>query len=73
MQIYGSPVSFDTSRKFRVSPIEDANNVDKRHAEIGLQPNTSYFANWTIKWEIEAYKKQEPRLNEERKNYEPMH
>ena len=66
-QIYGSQVRFDTSGKFWVSPIEDPDNVDKRRAEVGLQPIAEYLANWNIKWGLEAYKKQLPEIEQREK------
>jgi hypothetical protein len=62
-QIYGTQVATNikTNEKF-VLPIDDPENVDKRRAEAGLQPLAIYLSQWQIKWDIEQYKKDLPRL-----------
>jgi hypothetical protein len=42
---------------FYVLPLEDPENVDKRRAEVGLQPIADYVIEWQIKWDVEQYKK----------------
>jgi hypothetical protein len=45
-QIYGSQVSCDKDTKeYFVLPPEDAINVDKRRAEVGLETQ-DYISNW---------------------------
>lgn len=59
-QIYGSQIGFDSETKlYYVMPLEDPDNVDKRRAEVGLQPLADYIYNchWRIKWDVEQYKK----------------
>ena len=60
-QIYGSQIRFtyndDGSRKCKVYAIEDPINVDKRRAEIGLQPIAEYVKGFGITWDLEAYMK----------------
>ncbi len=57
-QIYGSQISRDEETKlFYVLPLEDPENVDKRRAEVGLQPIADYVKEWQIKWDVEQYKK----------------
>jgi hypothetical protein len=57
-QIYGSQISRDEETKlYYVSPLEDPDNVDKRRAEVGLQPIAKYVLEWQIKWDVEQYKK----------------
>jgi hypothetical protein len=40
-----------------VRPLEDPDNVDKRRAEVGLEPMVDYVSRWEIKWDVEQYKK----------------
>lgn len=67
-QIYGSQIGRDpeTQQHF-VLPLEDAENVDKRRAEVGLGPLSNYVSRWQIKWDIEQYKKDLPKLEEKTK------
>ncbi len=65
MQIYGSQIGRDpVTQEFFVSPLEDPDNVDKRRAEVGLQPLSEYVSNWQIKWDVEQYKKDLPKFLE---------
>lgn len=67
-QIYGSQIGRDpVTQKYFVSPLEDPDNVDKRRAEVGLQPLADYVSHWQIKWDIEQYKKDFPKLEEKSK------
>lgn len=46
-QIYGSQVSCDsTGKTCWILSIEDEENVDKRRAEVGLQPLANYVRHW---------------------------
>lgn len=57
-QIYGSQIGRDSqTQEYFVSPLEDPDNVDKRRAEVGLQPLADYLNLWQIKWDVEEYKK----------------
>lgn len=56
-QIYGSQIE-GSPGNYRVSPLKDPENVDKRRAEVGLQPLEDYVKHWDIKWDVEEYKKQ---------------
>jgi hypothetical protein len=48
-QIYGSQLECDsTGKKCWILPIEDERNVDKRRAEVGLQPLAEYVKYWNI-------------------------
>jgi hypothetical protein len=60
-QIYGSQLAmyFDSNEYF-VLPLEDPDNVDKRRAEVGLQPIAQYLERWGITWNVEKYKKELP-------------
>jgi hypothetical protein len=68
-QIYGTQVGQDKkSLKYHLSPLEDPDNVDKRRAEVGLEPLSivleSYFETWHLKWDVEQYKKDLPTIME---------
>lgn len=64
-QIYGSQIGrFPDSGEFYLSPLEDPDNVDKRRAEVGLQPLSDYLMNWELKWDPAAYKLALPALEE---------
>jgi len=69
-QIYGSQIGWNKDTKlYFVSPLEDPDNVDKRRAEVGLQPLSEYVQQWEIIWDCEQYKKDLPKLLElEKKN-----
>ncbi len=57
-QIYGSQIGTNMITKLNyVLPLEDPDNVDKRRAEVGLQPLAEYVMLWQIKWNLEQYKK----------------
>lgn len=50
-QIYGSQIQCDsTGKNCWVLPIEDEINVDKRRAEVGLQPLAEYIKTWNIEY-----------------------
>ena len=66
-QIYGSQVRFDANGEFWVSPLEDPDHVDARRAEVGLGPIADYLKNWNMKWDVEAYKKQLPEIEQREK------
>lgn len=62
-QIYGSQIGQDlVTLNYYVLPLEDPDNVDKRRAEVGLQPLAEYVKHWNIKWDVEQYKKDLPKL-----------
>ena len=62
-QIYGSQIDRDEEAKiYFVSALEDPDNVDKRRAEVGLQPLKDYVKMWDINWDIEQYKKDLPAI-----------
>jgi hypothetical protein len=52
---------------YYVLPLEDPDNVDKRRAEVGLQPLAEYVAYWQIKWDVEQYKKDFPKIEAKEK------
>ncbi len=64
-QIYGSQINRDNKTQYSyVAPLEDPDNVDKRRAEVGLQPLAEYLLNWNITWDVEQYKKDLPIIME---------
>lgn len=67
-QIYGSQIGRDPETQiYYVSPLEDPDNVDKRRADVGLGPLAEYVSRWQIKWDVEQYKKDLPKLEEKTK------
>lgn len=67
-QIYGSQIGRMEDGSYYVSALEDPDNVDKRRAEVGLQPLAEYVRNWKIIWDVEAYKKLLPGYVERLRN-----
>ena len=67
-QIYGSQIGRDNETNlYYVSPLEDPDNVDKRRAEVGLQPLADYVNYWQIKWDVQQYKKDLPKIEAKEK------
>ena len=67
-QIYGSQIGRDPETQiYYVSPLEDPDNVDKRRAEVGLRSLSEYVNHWQMKWDVEQYKKDLPKLEEKTK------
>ena len=60
-QIYGSQITGDANGNF-LAPLEDPDNVDKRRAEMGLQPLAQYLQGFQMTWNLEEYKKQLPEI-----------
>jgi len=59
MQSYGSQIFWSkANNRYFILPLADPDNVDKRRAEVGLQPLGEYVSVWDIKWDIEQYKKE---------------
>jgi hypothetical protein len=60
-QIYGSQIGRNnTTNKPYILSLEDPDNVDKRRANVGLDPLAEYVNHWQIKWDVEQYKKDNP-------------
>ena len=55
-QLYGSQL-IKENEEWRLSPMIDPDNVDKRRAEVGLKPLADYLQAWDIVWNVEAFKK----------------
>jgi len=67
-QIYGSQIGRDEETKiFYILPLEDPDNVDIRRAKVGLEPLAYYVNHWQLKWNVEQYKKDLPKLEEKTK------
>ena len=67
-QIYGSQVGMDEKTKLNfVLPLEDPDNVDKRREKVGLQPIAEYLAYYSIKWDVEQYKLEQARREQQKK------
>ncbi len=56
------------SKLYYVQPLEDPDNVDKRRAQVGLQPLAEYVSQWQIKWDVEQYKKDLPKVEAKEKD-----
>lgn len=67
-QLYGS-VIVNLGNKNYVAPVEDAENLDKRRAELGLKTMNTYLMNWGIKWDINKYRKDLLLLEKEKVEY----
>ena len=62
-QIYGSQIGIDLITKdYYVVALVDPENVDKRRASVGLPTMEMYLTNWNLKWDLEQYKKDLPKL-----------
>ncbi|WP_288423827.1 DUF6624 domain-containing protein [uncultured Spirosoma sp.] len=61
-QTYGSQIGEDSTGTAYVLPLADPDNVDKRRAEVGLDPLADYVKHWGIKWDVDEYKKQLPAI-----------
>jgi len=57
-QLYGTQIGRDPkTNTYFVQPLEDPDNVDKRRAEVKMEPIASYVKTWHIAWDVEEYKK----------------
>ena len=64
-QIYGTQIGMDNQTQlYYVSPLDDPDNVDKRRAQVGLEPIAEYVKDWQIEWDIRQYKKDLPKYIE---------
>lgn len=69
-QIYGSQIGmFAETNENYVLPLEDPDNVDKRRESVGLGKIQDYVNYWGMTWNVEEYKKNLPRYEEEQKKY----
>lgn len=64
-QTYGSQIGIDPgSGEQCLSPLEDPDHVDDRRAAVGLQPLADYLKLFGMSWDLEAYKRELPALEE---------
>ncbi|MFZ1527492.1 MAG: DUF6624 domain-containing protein [Ferruginibacter sp.] len=69
MQNYGSQLFWSrVTNAYFILPLADPDNVDKRRAEVGLQPLSDYVNKWNVKWNVEEYKKNLPAISAEWKS-----
>lgn len=68
-QIYGSQIGQFQDGRHYVQPLEDPENVDKRRAEVGLEPLNDYTQHWQFNWDPVAYKKQLPEIEQNEKKF----
>ncbi|MGK0413825.1 MAG: hypothetical protein ACJA1B_002035 [Polaribacter sp.] len=62
-QVYGTQLASHKERKDSyVLPLEDAGNVDKRRAEMGLNSMQENLNRWNLTWDVEAYLKMLPEI-----------
>ena len=55
-QVYGTQLAMTKeSKKPYVLPLDDARNVDKRRAKMGLNSMQENLNRWDITWDVEAY------------------
>ena len=67
-QIYGSQIGTDMeTNQYYIRPLSDPDNVDKRRAEVGLEPLAEYAQRWQIKWDVVQYKKDLPAIEAKEK------
>lgn len=67
-QLYGNIV-VNVGNKNYVAPIQDVEHLDKRRADMGLKPMNSYLKSWSMKWDINKYKKDLLLLEKEKVEY----
>ncbi|CAM1349682.1 DUF6624 domain-containing protein [Tenacibaculum insulae] len=62
-QLYGTQLAMSKeNKKPYVLPLDDARNVDKRRAEMGLNSMQENLNRWDLTWDVEAYLKILPKL-----------
>jgi len=62
-QVYGTQLAMSKERKDPyVLPLEDAKNVDKRRAEMGLNTMQENLNRWNLTWDVAAYQKSLPKI-----------
>ncbi len=69
-QTFGSQLVINTDTKLAyILPLKDAENIDLLRLSVGLQPFKLYLANWQIKWDVDQYKKDLPKIDSIAKLY----
>ena len=66
-QIYGSQIHSDKDGDKFIAPLIDPENVDKRRAEVGLEPLANYIQHWDLTWDIEKHKARTAKIEAEKK------
>jgi hypothetical protein len=67
-QTYGSQVDLDKETNlYYVLPLNDPDNVDVRRASVGLGPLAEYVKQWQIRWDVDQYKKDLPKIEAKEK------
>ncbi len=62
-QVYGTQLASNKESKGPyVLPLEDAKNVDKRRAEMGLNSMQENLNRWNLTWDVTAYLKALPQI-----------
>ncbi len=57
-QIYGSQLEMDfNTKEYKLSPMIDPDNVNKRRESVGLKPIAEYLQIWDITWDLDTFKK----------------
>src|ERR1043165_8222933 len=55
-QLYGS-VIVNAGGKSYIAPVQDPENLEKRRKALGLRSMNEYLVNWSMKWDLNRYKK----------------
>lgn len=51
-QIYGTQIGLnDKTNKYYLLPLKNPNGVNKRRAQMGLSPISTYLSQWQIEWD----------------------
>jgi hypothetical protein len=66
-QIYGSQIHSNKEGEKFVAPLIDPENVDKRRAEVGLDPLANYIQIWDLTWNVEKHKERTAKIEAEKK------
>jgi len=68
-QIYGSQLEMDNKTKqLIVSRMIDPDHVDKRRAEVGLEPIAEYLKFFEVTWDVDKFKKRMEEYDAKKKN-----
>jgi hypothetical protein len=73
MQVYGTQVMLLSKSKAELLPAIDIDTINKRRDSIGMTETIEvYLKRFGIKWDLEKYKKDMPRLMEKYKLKPPI-
>lgn len=59
-QLYGSQIGTNPAGQSYVLPLTDPDRVDRRRANVGLEPLANYVRQWGISWNPAEYKRKLP-------------